>query len=217
MGGETGHDQINREVMNKGITRQDLIATSSAIREAERRAGQKIDLALALIYPTPLVEGVTQDEVFDMNLKLVAEFRPDSVLVTPPGPFKQSRWYNEKERFGFEFEDTIIPSMMEYEYVLYKPPDMWPKFKMSLQGKGFTEILTECLRLRKAIENMDIPTDLSDEHFLMLRSAGLIGKDGARRFKKESLLDIASCDYRLLTEISSKINVVTRRLAEASS
>jgi len=64
---------------------------------------------------------------------------------------------------------------------------------------------------------MKIPTDLSDEHFLMLRSAGFNGRDGARRFKEETLLDIVSCDYRGLKGISEKINMATRRLAEASS
>ena len=92
MGGETGHDRINKEVMNKGITHQDLVATSHAIREAEKRVGQKVDLVLALIYPVPLAEGVSQDDVFHKNLELIAEFKPDSVIPTPPGPFKHSRW-----------------------------------------------------------------------------------------------------------------------------
>jgi radical SAM superfamily enzyme YgiQ (UPF0313 family) len=217
IGGETGHDRVNREIMNKGITGEDLIATSLAIREAERRVGQKLDIALALIYPVPLAEGVTQDEVFDKNLELVSKFKPDSVMVTPPGPFKHSRWYNERERFGFELDESIIPSAMGYEYVLYKPPNMWPKLNVSLQGQNFTQVLNECLRFRKAVEEMNIPTDLSDEHFLMLRSAGFNDQDGALRFKKETLLDIVSCDYRRLTGISRKINTATRALAEASS
>jgi tRNA A37 methylthiotransferase MiaB len=211
MGGETGHDQINIEVMNKGITREDLIATSHAIREAERRVGQKLDLALALIYPVPLLKGVTQDEVFQKNLELIAEFKPDSVMVTPPGPFKHSNWWAEKEKFGFEFDERIIPSAMEYEYVLYKPPTMWSKLAMGLQGQSFIQLLQECLRLRIAIEKMGIPTDLSDEHFLMLRAAGYKGQNGAQRFKKETLLDIVSCDYRQLTRIARDINTKWER------
>ena len=217
MGGETGHDRINREVMNKGITREDLVATSLAIREAERRVGQKLDIALAFIYPVPLVEGVTQDEVFDKNLELIAEFKPDSVIASPPAPFKQSRWYSEKERFGFEIDESIIPIIMEYEYVVYKPPNMWPKLNIGLQGRSFVQVLNECLHFRKTVEKMNIPTDLSDEHFLMLRSAGFNGLEGAQRFKKETLLDIISCDYRQLTEISKKMNTATRKIAEASS
>jgi hypothetical protein len=210
MGGETGHDRINREVMNKGITRKDLVSTSAAIREAEKRVGQKLDLVLALIHPVPLIEGVSQEEVFQRDLDLVAEVKPDSVIVSPPGPFKQSRWYAEKERFGFELDESIIPTVMEYEYVLYKPLTLWPKLDIGLQGQSFAQVLNECLRLRKAIDKMNIATDLSDEHFLMLRPAGYAGEDGAKRFKEETVLDIVSCDYRHLTEISKKINRATR-------
>jgi 7-keto-8-aminopelargonate synthetase-like enzyme len=53
---------------------------------------------------------------------------------------------------------------------------------------------------------MNISTDLSDEHFLMLRAAGYEGQNGAQRFKKETLLDIVSCDYRQLARISRIIN-----------
>ena len=217
MGGETGHNRVNKEVMNKGITYEDLVATSLAIREAERRASQKLDLVLALIYPVPLVEGITQDDVFQKNLELIAELKPDSVIATPPGPFKHSRWYTEKERFGFEIDESIIPSFMEYEYVLYKPPNMWPKLDIGLQGKSLVQLLDECLHFRNTVEKMNIPTDLSDEHFLMLRSAGFNGLNGAQRFKEETLLDIVSCDYRQLMGISEKINAATRRLAETSS
>lgn len=214
MGGETGHERINKEIMNKGVTREDLVSTSMAIREAESRANEKIDLVLALIYPVPLVEGVTQDDVFQKDLELVAEVKPDSVIVSPPGPFKQCRWYTQKERFGFEVDQSVIPSIMEYEYVVYKPPNMWPKLNIGLQGQSFVQILNECLRLRKAIEKMDISTDLSDEHFLMLRPAGYLGKEGAKKFKEETVLDIISCDYRRLAEIAEKTNKATRRLAE---
>jgi hypothetical protein len=106
---------------------------------------------------------------------------------------------------------------MEYEYVVYKPPTMWPKLNIALQGRNFVQVLNECLRFRKTVEKMNIPTDLSDEHFLMLRSAGFNGADGAQRFKKETLLDIVSCDYRRLMEISKKMNIATRRIAGASS
>ncbi len=216
IGGETGHDRINAEVMNKGITRDDLVATARAIRQAQARTGIRLDVSLALIYPTPLVDGVTDQEVFDANLELLRAFEPDSVMVTPPGPFKHSRWYTEKERFGFEIDEAIIPTAMEYEYVLYKPPALWPKLSIGLQGRSFVELLDECGRFRKAVEAMGIPTDISDEHFLMLRAAGYEGREGAEAFKRETLLDIVSCDYRRLTGVSRRINTESRRLARAS-
>jgi hypothetical protein len=203
--------------MNKGVSYQDLVSTSRAIREAERRVGQKLDLTLAFIFPVPLIEGVTQDEVLQKNLELITEFGPDSVIASPPGPFKHSRWYTDKERFGFEIDESIISSFMEYEYVAYKPPNLWPKLNIGLQGNNFVQIMNECVRFRKAIEKMNIPTELSEELFLMIRSAGFNGAEGAQRFKKETLLDIVSCDYRRLNEISKKMNAASQKIAEASS
>ncbi len=216
IGGETGHDRVNAETMNKGVTRAELVGTARAIREAETRVGATVDVALALIYPAPLPAGVTDQEVFDANLALLREFGPDAVMVTPPGPFKHSRWNTEKERFGFAFDEGIIASAMEYEYVLYKPPHLWPTLEVNLQGRNFVQLLEECGRFRKAVEALEIPTDLSDEHFLMLRAAGYGGKAGAGEFKRETLLDIVSCDYRRLTAASARINRESRRLAAAS-
>lgn len=217
IGGETGHDRVNAETMNKGVTRAELIATARAIRDAEKRAGAKVDEGLAMIYPAPLPAGVTDQEVFDANLELLREFAPDAVMVTPPGPFKHSRWHTEKERFGFAFDEGIIASAMEYEYVRYKPPHLWPTLDVDLQGRNFVELLEECGRFRKAVEALAIPTDLSDEHFLMLRAARYQGKTGAEAFKRETLLDIVSCDYRQLTAASAKVNAESRRLAARST
>lgn len=106
MGGETGNDVINEKVMNKGLKAEDLIYTIKAIREAEQKSGKKLNLTLALIYPTPLVDGVSTEDVFQDNLKLLRTAKPNSVMVTPPGPFKHTRWYEEKEKFGFELSPT---------------------------------------------------------------------------------------------------------------
>jgi hypothetical protein len=102
---------------------------------------------------------------------------------------------------------------MEYEYVLYKPSSMWPELRIGLQGQSFVDLLEECSRFRKTVERMGIPTDLSDEHFLMARVAGFEGKEGAERFKRETLLDIVSCDYRQSRGISGRINQESQRLA----
>jgi hypothetical protein len=40
----------------------------------------------------------------------------------------------------------------------------------------------------------------------MLRFGGFNGEQGAHRFRMETLLDIASCDYRQFTRISRNIN-----------
>lgn len=214
IGGETGNDCINDVVMNKGLNSEDLIYTIKAIRQAEQKTGIRITISLALIYPTPLVGSITNEEVFDDNIRLLNASRPDSVLISPPGPFKNSIWYNEKEKFGFEMSKNIIPEFMEYEYVLYKPLTMWPNLNIKLQGKTFKEILTHSQQFRQKVEKeLGIPTDLADEHFLMIRSAGLFSSEGIKQFKQGSLTSIVSSDYTYLDNIAAKVNNYSRALA----
>ncbi len=213
MGGETGHDAINDQVMNKGLVREDLIWTMRALRESEKRTGQKVDIGLAMIYPTPLIEGVTDEDVLAANIELVDAARPDSVMVSPPGPFKNSEWYRRRDEFGFELDEGVIPKMMEYEYVLYKPPELWPKLGIRHRGRDFAELLRLCGKMRAAIEKLGVQTDLSDEHFLMLRACGLQGPEGAEAFKRVTLADIVSCDYRRLAEYCERTNDYSRKLA----
>ena len=79
---------------------------------------------------------------------------------------------------------------MRYEYVLYKPAFLWARFPIQFEGKPFEDALALCGRMRQAVADLGIPTDVSDEHFLMLRAAGFAGEDGAKRFKQETSLDI---------------------------
>ncbi len=217
MGGETGNDVINDKVMNKGVKREDLINTARAFKQAQENTGIKAYLGLALIYPTPLADGVTTREVFDDDISLVEEMAPDSVIVTPCTPFKHSAWFNEKEKYGFDIPVDFIERMMKYEYVLYKPPDFWPPFAdIRIHNMGFKEALDRCGRLRAAIESKGISTDFTDEFFLMLEGAGYEGKEGIKRFKKETSIDLISSDYRNLNMLQEKINAFSAKIAASN-
>jgi len=213
MGGETGNDQINNEVMNKGVTSEDLIYTAKTLREAERRVGKRVYLSLGMIYPTPLLGKATLAAVKEDNLRLLAAMRPDSVLITPPGPFLRTDWHQDLEKFGFETESDFIAQMIDYEYVLYKPPEFWPRLGVSLEGRPFKTLLAECNDFRKEVERgLKIPTDISDEHFLMFHAAGIRTDEEILAAKRETLLDIVSSDYRYTQGLTRRINAFSRNL-----
>jgi hypothetical protein len=216
MGGETGDPWVNDAVMNKGLHPNEIVATIAALREAQQRTGVHVDVGLALIYPTPTLGKAKHEEVFDADLRLVEACRPDSVMITPPGPFRNTTWNLEAERFGFQLAPDFIDRMIRYEYVLYKPPFLWKEMPMSFEGMHFTEVLEMCGQLRVAVSKLGIPTDISDEHFLMLRAAGFQGAEGANRFKELTSLDIVSGDYRNIRGIAAKVNVRSRELAESA-
>jgi hypothetical protein len=218
MGAETGNDTINHEIMNKGINSDDLIYTIRAFREAEKMAGRRATVSLVFIYPAPTVAKISQEDIFTDNIELLKKSMPDAVMVTPPGPFKNTNWYCDTEKFGFDVAPDIIPRMMEYEYVLYKPVDTWNEIPFSLKGIHFRTMLTETQKLRRYIEQeLHIPTDLSDEHFLMISSAGMLSAEGIDEFKLNTLLSILSSDYRYLDKISEKVNKYSRQLASSNA
>lgn len=217
MGGESGNDFINAEVMNKGVTFNDIVFSVKALREAERIAGDKVYLSLALIYPPPLLGKVKLEEVAQDNLNLLRQTMPDSVMITPPGPFLHTKWNEERRKFRFALEGEIVRQAMEYEYVLYKPPHLWPKIGISLEGKPFKKLLEECGQFRERVEReLDIPTDISDEHFLMFYASGFTDKKDIKAIKTETMLDIVSCDYTKTEEMSRKTNEYSQMLANSN-
>ncbi len=217
MGGESGNDTINEKVMRKGVARQDIIKTAQAFKEARDRTGVRAYWCLALIYPTPLVEGISMDTVFKDDLKLIEDAIPDSVVVSPCTPFKQTAWYRKPEDFGFCIPSDFIGRMMKYEYVLYKPPSLWPSLgEISIAGLSFKEFLGECGRLRKAAEGKGIPSDLTDEYFLMVGGGGYSGKKGLERFKKDTSIDLVSSDYRNIKKITELTNTYSQEIAKSN-
>lgn len=191
MGGECANDYINEHVINKGITREDLLYSIKASHEAKRRTGINGFIILALIYPPPLMGGVTLKQVDEDNISLLREARPDSVMISPPGPFIHTKWSEESKKYGFELASDLTAKLIDYEYVLYKPPELWPNLGITLNGKPWLQILSECNEFRNNVMNgLNIPTDVADEHFLMFYGAGLRTQEEYLQAKRETMLDI---------------------------
>jgi len=213
LGGEAADDGILRKVMNKGLTEEDIIATMKAMREAATEEGLPLDIGLSLIYPAPTMGMVALEELRESNIRLVETTSPDSVLISPPAPFPGTSWYRESARFGFRLADDFAGKMLGYDYVMYKPPSMWPDIDLELEGLKFREILEECNNLRNALEEKGFVTEVTDEHFLMLRMAGYTGKEGAKKFKEQAVLDIVSSNYDWIMELEEKVNRASRAQA----
>lgn len=206
MGGETGHDLINDRVMNKGVTRKEIVDTISTIRLAANAEGLPCKIGLSLIYPCPVVDGVTLEDVYQANIKLIHETVPDTVIVNPPVPFPDTRWYDNAVQFGFKIHETFAQSFMSYEYSVYKPAELWSDMGYSLQDMTCETILNETGKLRSYAARLGIATDISDEYLMMSDAIGLYTTDDLIKFKKESLLDIMSGTSTYTKMITTKIN-----------
>lgn len=220
MGGETGHDGVNREIMNKGVTRKDIINTIATIRLASDATGMPCRVGLSLIYPCPLPAGTSMDEVFKANTALIDETLPDTVIVNPPAPCPSTRWFDNADQFGFQFAQgarSFIRQVMRYEYSIYKPIELWPDLGAMLQGRNVKSLLKETGRLRAYAAGIGIPTDISDEYLMMTEAIGLCSRMDLQKFKRDTLLDIISGSAGYTRELAAAINTASRQLAAANT
>lgn len=217
MGGETGHDAINAQVMNKGVTRRDIVETIECLKLAAAEVGAPCRIGLALIYPCPLLPGISLNDVFEANLRLIEDTLPDTVIVNPPGIFPGTTWFEKADSFGFKTDEGFVRKLMEYEYSIYKPAEFWPKINYLLNGQDLPELLQENGRLRKAIQDMAIPIGVSDELLMMTEAIGYRSKVDLLEFKKDSLIDIMSGSAHYLRKVVSKMNAHSQTLASSNA
>jgi radical SAM superfamily enzyme YgiQ (UPF0313 family) len=213
MGGETGHDLINSLVMNKGVTKKNIIDTIHCIKLASETVGIPCKIGLSLIYPTPLIDNITHQDVFDENLSLIEEALPDTVIINPPGVFPGTNWFDEAEKFGFKISEDFVKALMSYEYSMYKPVQAWKKLDYSLAGDDIFSLLNATGKLHKAVEAMHIPLGISDEYLMMLTAIGHGSTIDLLEFKQRSLIDIMSGSSEYLEVIVKKINDHSMRIA----
>ncbi len=213
MGGETGHDQINEKIMNKGVKSKDIIDTINCIKLAATETNHNCRVGLSLIYPCPVTDGITLDEVFQENIRLIQAANPDTVIVNPPGVFPETKWMEKADEYGFSIEPNVIPSFMRYEYSIYKPVELWDKLGYKLQGLGGAELLKETGRFRAAVVKLGIPTDISDEYLMMTEAIGYTTRLDLLQFKSKSLQDIMSGNTTYMEQIIEKINQKSWQMA----
>ncbi|WP_312562487.1 B12-binding domain-containing radical SAM protein [Anaerospora sp.] len=214
MGGETGHDLINEKVMNKGVRSKDIVDTINCIKLASSAAKNNCRVGLSLIYPCPVVEGVTLEEVFREDMRLIQESNPDTVIVNPPGMFPETEWMENAAKYGFKAEENFVVNFMKYEYSIYKPVELWEELGYSLQEMSGAELLKETGRLKQEIVKLGIPTDISDEYLMMTEAIGYNTRLDLLQFKSKSLQDIMSGSTTYMEQIIEKINQKSRQMAQ---
>lgn len=213
MGGETGHDLINEKVMNKGIRSKDVVDTINCIKLAASDTGYSCRVGLSLIYPCPVTDGVTLNEVFREDIRLIQEANPDTVIVNPPVIFPETKWMEKSAEFGFIAEPNFVSNFMKYEYSIYKPMELWEELGYSLQGMSGDELLKKTGQLRKEVVKLGIPTDISDEYLMMTEAVGYRSRIDLLQFKSRSLQDIMSGSTDYMEKLIDKINQKSRQMA----
>ncbi|MBF0519327.1 MAG: cobalamin-dependent protein [Nitrospirae bacterium] len=212
IGAECGNNEVNIRIFNKNVTDLDIIYTIKSIRLASVECNLPCSIILATIYPPP---GLNREElkgIEEDNLRLVEQCEPDSVLITPPGTFPNTQWYDKKEDFGIQLSEDYIKRLMSYEYVLYKPRKMWPKIDIKINNMTWSEIMEYTDNIGKRIAKEGYLVNMPDEEIMMANVMGYFGQK-LKGFKREVLLDILSGDDTFSKIVYDSVNQYSKRLA----
>ena len=217
LGGETGHDEINDKIMNKGVTRKDIIDTIQCIKLAAVAEGLTCQVVLSMIYPCPVIPGVTLEDVYKQNISLFKETNPDAIIINPPAVFPGTVWFDQREQLGFKLGSSFVDNLMNYEYSIYKPVEFWQHLDYTLNDMDLQKILKEIGRLNREIIEMGIPINISDDYLMMSQAIGYSSKADLFEFKKKSFVDIISGTCNYIKQITKTMNARSQTLAALNS
>ncbi len=105
---------------------------------------------------------------------------------------------------------------MLYEYSIYKPVEFWARLDYSLNDLDMRGILREMGRLNKAVIDMGIPVNISDDYLMMSQAIGYNSRADLFEFKRLSFVDIISGTADFITEITAKMNQRSKQLAASN-
>lgn len=183
-------------IRDAGQPLDDLKRTLDALRAAARSCGRHVDVSLVAQHSGEWSAGQNQSAWLDRGLLLARLLRPDSVVVLHP---------------------VKLSDVLEYEFVPYRPFELWPASGKGLDGLKFAGIIGDCAALKGRVEELGIPADLTVNDFLMLRSCGYEGMKGANKFKRQTMADIVSCHGRRLEQLRARTNARSLALASGFS
>ncbi len=225
-GVESANDAVLKQVMNKGVTAEDMEITINCLRKAGELENQWVNIIASFIFPTPLpqsltVAGVTHEKVMADNLKFLARVQPDSFHAIPGLLYPGTRWYTHAEEFNIrfspeEFSKKWISQEMSYHGYL----NMGTEHLYSFDAVPLQELLPMSIAFSQEGNARGIPSDLWDEHFMLARASNIQGKANLLKLSEDLFLDLLTCSdactghlYENLTRHSQNIARSNHHLA----
>ncbi|NLC56278.1 MAG: radical SAM protein [Armatimonadetes bacterium] len=201
-GVESGSQRILDEVMNKGVR-------ISKVRETLKAAlGAGIFTVASIIAPAPRETSATWQE----TLELLADVRPDAVLVSPPGPVAGTAWYREGERFGIRIGEGFQEALLSFKFRMLLPADQWQYPEYWVDGKDTRTIAEETMAALRQIEELGLLTRVSDDMLLMARYCHLT----PREFRDQTQRWLCTGNWEAVAALVAEMNGAIREAARAA-
>lgn len=204
---ESGDDRILKDVMLKGVNREQI---KEALK-ASIAAG--IFTVGSVIFPAPSETAESRKNTIDLLIEIYKDHLDmGGVPVTFPGLYPTSKWGRDPEKFGFSLNnpETYVEDMMNYKMKHMLPPQFWKELPYKVNGKSFKKFAKETEIFLKELERNGILTWVSDD-------TALIGhlydpKISIREFRDLCREVLYVGDYERMGNIVGKVNKNAKRI-----
>lgn len=173
---ETVNEKLQVKAGNKKISKSVM---EHVIKETSKK---NIYTTGSLIFPMPFETKDTEAETFEFLKTVFAENKYGYVQVLNPCPLPGTKWWKERERFGFEFNDNEVLDQFLTMHVRHMfPPEFTDTLPYTLENKGHKDLAKISSQFISKLEEAKVTTNISDEISMIAMG---VGKDPLD-FKKE--------------------------------
>jgi radical SAM superfamily enzyme YgiQ (UPF0313 family) len=155
---ESGDEAFLRKVHNKNNKDNDHV-----VRILESAMGAGIFVCLSVIVPSPEETEVTKQATFQLLSRAFAKYQNGSVMVLPAFLGTGTMWWNEMEKYGFQFQpgfnkQVYVSKILEWDNHFMFSRNVLADLGYTLGGKSCAELFYECQQFIQQLEKAGIPT-----------------------------------------------------------
>ncbi|MBN2526628.1 MAG: radical SAM protein [Deltaproteobacteria bacterium] len=218
-GVESGNDHVLNEVMNKGVTANDMAVTMDCLRNAAKQESKWVNIIASFIYPVPLPlelknKGLDSQTVLSDNLKLLKRMQPDSFHAIPGLLYPGTRWYTHPEEYDIHFDRETFPQKwITQEFSSHGYVTLGKTSLFSFGTQPFHEMIQESIEFMRKGNALGIPSDLWEEQFIFARAANITGIANLQRLSEDLHLDLLTCNDKNTRYLYDAASRYSRSLA----
>jgi len=166
-----------------------------------------------MIFPTTTKGMVAKGKVLKDNIDFVKQLNPTSVVISPLGAFYGAEVFQNKKAYGITVGKDFDTVMPHFEFSTYLPKQFWKLLEYKIENMNFEQILKEVKKFTMSVNELGIPTDITDEQVILARGSGFMGYEGLMDFYTKTVHDIVSCSNENLKKIYKYFNKASQKIA----
>jgi radical SAM superfamily enzyme YgiQ (UPF0313 family) len=176
------------------------IRTGQTAETIRRSKAAGIFTVGSIIFPAPGEDAASEAETLD----LLRAAKPDSLMLQAPIVAPRTDWFTAPERYGIRFrsKEDYLDVIMTWKVRIQLPPRFWSPMPIWIDGRSYRQILARTGRIARRLMELDIPTSITDETYLMSVMAGMEPK----AFRDTALASFFSGDTETLQRLVARVN-----------